>query len=753
MQQRNRVLGAAACALLAGTAMGQVMGQAIDYQEIAGSQEFSGEMIVRPTQLAEHVGDGLSAEAAMGAMAAARGAVGGYQIKSYYPETDEYVILVPEGSSENAVANALMATGNFQYVEPNWILFALDTPNDPLLNSQWHHNANRMNSSAGWDIHTGEPSVTVAICDTGVQTNHPDLLLHRKEGYNATTQVWENDGGQIGPTSGHGTQTTGCAAANGDNGVGVAGVGWNLSHRMMRVSENGSSSTLEILTRAARVAVLERGDKVSNVSFSGVTSASIRTTATTIKNAGGLLVWSAGNNGANLNWGNRDNDDLIVVGATTSSDSLSGFSAFGPSMDLVAPGSSVFTTTTGSGYDAVSGTSFSAPLTAGMIGLIWSANPGLTPDEVEDILKAGCDDLGANGVDNTFGYGRIEILGSLSLVSNPVDFSFPDGQPDMLDPNGGTSIRVEIVSGDDDPVPGTGTLSYDDGSGFVTIAMQEVSNNVYDAVFPGLPCGNDVQYYFGVETSAGETATEPRGAPDSAFSAQAIIGFDTIVRDNMETTGGWTTENVDLEDGQWDRGVPVGGGDRGDPAQDFDGSGSAWLTDNVDDNSDVDGGPTRLISPAFDLDGMEGVVLTYARWFTNDDGDADRLTVEVSNNDGANWTMLESVGNSSGWVQPEFVLEDHIALSSQMRFRFSATDNPNDSVTEAGLDDFHLFMFDCGDAGCAADLDGDGDADADDFFAYLDLFAAGDDAADLDGDGDTDADDFFAYLDQFAAGC
>ncbi len=82
----------------------------------------------------------------------------------------------------------------------------------------------------------------------------------------------------------------------------------------------------------------------------------------------------------------------------------------------MAPGSNVYTTNTGSRYSAVDGTSFSAPLTAGLIGLIWSFNPSLTPDEVEAILKAGCDDKGASGVDDTYGYGRINSFNSLILA-------------------------------------------------------------------------------------------------------------------------------------------------------------------------------------------------------------------------------------------------------------------------------------------------------------------------------------------------
>lgn len=382
------------------------------FVEVAGDREFSGRMIARPVQVEAWILEGKSERKAERLRGRAQEALSAFTVIEYIPQTDETIFEVPADSDENTVAAQLLATGNFQYVEPDWILYPIACPNDTLLGNQWHHNANRMNSCAGWDLHTGNPSVSVGICDTGILTTHEDLLLHRLEGYNAVDQLWESQGGQIGPVHPHGTQTTGCAAANGNNGRGVAGVGWNLSHRMMRVSNSsGGGSSSSILNHAARTAV-ENGCKVASVSYSGVDSSTNLTTATYIKSIGGLLVWAAGNDNRNLTFSNRDSDDIIVAGATDSNDAKASFSAYGPMVDVVAPGVSVATTSSSSNtsYVAVSGTSFACPLTAGMCAMIWSANPSLTPDQVEDILKASCDDLGASGVDNTFGYGRIELL-------------------------------------------------------------------------------------------------------------------------------------------------------------------------------------------------------------------------------------------------------------------------------------------------------------------------------------------------------
>jgi PKD repeat protein len=399
-----------------------------DFTEIERVREFSGLMISRPLQPKALANRGLNNTEIEALRELARDEILKYDILEYVPQTDEYIFFIPAGSNENLVADRLMATGLYQYIEPDWIVFPVVIPNDPYFDDQWHHQSNRMQSTDGWDIHTGDPSVAVGICDTGVLTTHNDLQLHRLEGYNAVDREWESSGGDIDPVHSHGTWSTGCAAANGDNGTGVAGVGWDLSHRMLRVSNLSSGDAyLSDLQHAARISV-ENGDRVANVSYSGCDNSSNLTTATYIKSIGGLLTWSAGNDERYLTFGDRDDDDLLVVGATNEDDDSAWFSAWGPFVDLVAPGVNVLTThdSNNNSYAWVGGTSFSAPLTAGLCALIWSADSTLTPDAVEDFLKQGTDDLGSGGVDNVFGYGRINVYGSMSLVavSAPVaDFS------------------------------------------------------------------------------------------------------------------------------------------------------------------------------------------------------------------------------------------------------------------------------------------------------------------------------------------
>lgn len=483
-------------------------GSDIDYTEVPGEKEFTGQMIVRPYPYDNLIKKGMSKEEAVSKINAAHDIISEkFDVIEYVWQTDEYIISVPRGETENTVADKLMSIGVFQYAEPNWMLYPLDCPNDSRFNNQWHHNANRMQSCDAWTLHTGNPSVSVGICDTGILTTHEDFQLHRLEGYNAVDRKWESNGGNIGPVHSHGTQTSGCAAANGNNGVGVSGMGWDLSHRMLRVTNSsGGGAYMSDLQHAARTSI-ESGDRVASVSYSGVDTSSNLTTATYIKSINGLLVWAAGNDGRNLTYGNRDNDDIIVVGATDSNDSLAYFSAYGQFVDVTAPGVSVYTTSSSSNssYASVSGTSFACPLTAGSVAMIWSYNPSLTPDEVETILKQGCDDLGSNGVDNTYGYGRVNIYGSLSQ-------------------GGGPGNEVPIASLSASPTSGTAPLlvdfnasaSYDNDGYIANYEWDWEGDGVYDASTGTNPYASHT-YNTANQYNATVRVTDDQGATDTDF--------------------------------------------------------------------------------------------------------------------------------------------------------------------------------------------------------------------------------------------
>ena len=342
----------------------------------------------------------------------------------------------------------------------------------------------------------------------------------------------------------------------------------------------------------------------------------------------------------------------------------------------------------------------SAQLLLGMTIIRGQLEPGngtIEPSIAEMYLVVDDDD--ANIFNGTPHYSEIDAGFSAHNMDPPdIDllvFSFPNGRPEFVSPGGGAAFTVEAEPGATNPQSGTGTLHVDSGSGFQSYPMTEVSPNVYEANFPATDCGTVLRYYISAMDDEGNTQLSPRGAPDVTYSIISGVLVATPFDDDFESSTGWTGSG-DATDGQWSIGIPVGGGDRGDPPTDGDGSGRCLLTDNVDGNSDVDGGSTIATSPVFDAStgsGQEAIV-SYYRWYSNHTGAsplADTFVVEVSNNGGSTWTNLETVGPSGieaqgGWYFKQFNLGDVVAPTNQMQVRFTASDLGSGSVVEAGVD-------------------------------------------------------------------
>ncbi|MFH1372958.1 MAG: M4 family metallopeptidase [bacterium] len=310
----------------------------------------------------------------------------------------------------------------------------------------------------------------------------------------------------------------------------------------------------------------------------------------------------------------------------------------------------------------------------------------------------------ANDLDTTGAWAtQVALAWNAVGVTTPgpsVTFSYPGGVPTMLVPAESTMFEV-VVSGalGGTPLSGSGELHYSlDGGSWVTESMTETSPDHYQAVLP--PAGCLSRYDFFV--SASEVGSGVYYDPDTTnpFSAVVATGVTSVFADDFETDKGWTVSG-DASDGQWNRGVPVGGGDRGDPPTDYDGSGRCYLTDNVDDNSDVDGGTTILTSPTFDLSSGDAQV-NYARWYSNNFGADpynDVFEVYISNNNGGSWTLVETVGPteqaSGGWFEHTFWVGGFVIPTSQMRLRFDASDLSDGSVVEAAVDAVSVTIFTC----------------------------------------------------------
>ena len=287
-------------------------------------------------------------------------------------------------------------------------LTASAIPNDPGYSNTWGMNA--ISAPNAWSRETGSSSVIVGVIDSGIDIDHPDLINNL---WVNTGEIWgdgiDNDGNGyvddyhgydfvhgrgIGPgyaesdEDGHGTHVAGTIAAQGNNAIGVAGVAWDAQLMAAKFLNADGLGSVYGATAAIRYTV-DNGARISNNSWGGTyNSSQISAAVHYAQQAGQLFVATAGNDG----WDNDQfnaypadytYDNIISVAASTSSGAKAGFSNFGDiSVDLAAPGSSIYSTTEGGGYGYLNDTSMASPHVAGAAALLLSAAPNLTYQEL-----------------------------------------------------------------------------------------------------------------------------------------------------------------------------------------------------------------------------------------------------------------------------------------------------------------------------------------------------------------------------------
>jgi hypothetical protein len=312
-------------------------------------------------------------------------------------------------------------------------------------------------------------------------------------------------------------------------------------------------------------------------------------------------------------------------------------------------------------------------------------------------------------VDGLWSYVEYEMFEWGSLWGNPdlaltyaptLTILLPEGPPSILEPDVPTTFPVQIVDGTQSYVEGSARLNYRyDGGAYQSDPLVHISGDTFEATLPPCDCNDTPEFYISAQSDAPSWVFKPTDGPGGPYTA--LVGALTVImEDDFETDQGWTVENDPaLADGPWERGVPVGGGDRGDPPTDYDGSGQCYLTDNVDGDSDVDDGYTRVMSPTIDLSAGDADV-EYALWYTNnygDDPNNDYFYTHVSNNNGSTWVLAETVGpnSASGWFEHSFAVGDFVTPTAQVKVRFEASDMEGGSVVEAGIDAFSVTGFTC----------------------------------------------------------
>jgi Subtilase family/Bacterial Ig domain/Fervidolysin N-terminal prodomain len=338
---------------------------------------------------------------------------GAAQIDSI-PQLNVRVLHVP-AAKRDRVVDALSHNPNIEFAEKNSIA-SLGAMTDDLYVTcgyEWH--LSQIKAFDAWNINTGDPATTIAICDTGVAPSQPDLAGKLLPGYNfyANNTDTADD-------YGHGTAVAGTAAAQGNNGIGVAGVAWAASILPIKISDPTGYATYSNMAKALTYAV-DHGARVINISFYGSSSSStLQSAADYVWNHNGIVFACAGNTGTSAPQYPAACRNVIAVSAVDYSDAVVTWSSYGSDISLSAPGVGIWTTNRDGTYGAWSGTSFASPITAAAAALLLAYDPQMTNTRLVQLLEGNSDDLGIAGYDIYYGYGRVNAYRALLAAGAPV---------------------------------------------------------------------------------------------------------------------------------------------------------------------------------------------------------------------------------------------------------------------------------------------------------------------------------------------
>ena len=347
-------------------------------------------------------------------------------------------------------------------------------------------------------------------------------------------------------------------------------------------------------------------------------------------------------------------------------------------------------------------------------------------------------------------------INSATVIS--VTFEYPGGLPQFIAPDETTKLTIEI-NAFGDTLLGTPSIFISSNKGpFIETTLELLEGSMYSADLPAGPCSDRFDFYLSADLTGGLSFTDPATAPATSYTAISALGTQNLITDSIEgDISDWTIVNdASLTGGAWEAADPNATlyfNNPAAPGDDASPDGTiAFVTENGPAGSqvaadwDVDGGPTTLFSPSFDLSGTDGII-SYARWSFSKVDSHDSLEVHISNDGGSNWTLVEEVVDTGGlWLTKTFIVSDFITPTSQMQMRFLMTDE-DESISEAGIDDFRVDTLACS-ASCIWDISGfDGEVGINDF---LDLLAAWGPnpghPADFDGDDIVGINDFLELL-------
>ncbi|NPV88023.1 peptidase S8 [Coprothermobacteraceae bacterium] len=367
------------------------------------------------------------------------------------------VVQVSEGRDLGLLIAQLARDKDVEYVEPNYIAYALDVsgvPNDPFFTPyqwnfyDWGMQSNGYVSNYGvqavsaWTISTGT-GVKVAVVDTGVAYEDygpykqaPDLANTYFDAEGAYDFV--NGDAHANDDEGHGTHVAGTIAQSTNNATGVAGIAYEATILPVKVLDANGSGTYDNIASGVRWAV-DHGARVINLSLGGsFDSQTLHDAIVYARNSGVVVVCAAGNSGNPKIIYPAKYPECISVGATRFDGARTKYSSYGPQLKLVAPGGDLKVDQNKDGYkDGIlqqtfdpkdpskfgyyfyQGTSMATPHVSAIAALVFSVHPEFTATQVEQALLRTAKDLGATGWDKYFGYGLVNAWGAVNWTPSP----------------------------------------------------------------------------------------------------------------------------------------------------------------------------------------------------------------------------------------------------------------------------------------------------------------------------------------------
>ncbi len=403
-----------------------------------------------------------------------------------------YKIKLKPNSNIHSEIAKLQNLDFIEYAEPYFQHKLLLIPNDPQADPDGglQDYLAVIKAYEGWDIEKSDSTMVIGIVDTGVNMNHEDLgniafnyadslngVDDDGDGYIDNFYGWDiadNDNDPTADGHPHGSSVTGLSSAKTNNGIGMAGVGFNSKYLPVKIAE--TSSRILINEYEGIIYAANHGCKVINLSWGGADHFSkygqdIINYAVLEKDV--VVVAAAGNTHDELNFYPASFENVLSVGATDINDNLAGWATYSHHIDIMAPGENVYTTRNNGDYEINTGSSLSAPLVAGAAALVRAHFPELSALQVMEQLRSTADDIYAIGSNMDYfgllGKGRLNVQSALNNILTPSirlsSFQYQSNHRDLIFP--GDTVNVNLIF--------TNYLRIAEN---VTITISNPSNNV-----------------------------------------------------------------------------------------------------------------------------------------------------------------------------------------------------------------------------------------------------------------------------------